>query len=532
MRRAFLFIGVAVVLAMTSGAGLAASAATAASGSAGSHAAAPPHKPSVLLVCNGSTAPCPALTAPSHYYTTVQAAVNAARPGDWILIYPGVYHEKSKRWPTAGVWIQKPGLHIRGLNRNSVIIDGSKDSKGSAAHPCPSAAARQDFTPRDGIVVWKASRVTIQNLTVCDYLTGKTGHGNEIWWNGGDGSGKLGLGGYYGSYLTATSLYGPKDIRSPHLAQYGIFVSNARGPGLITRSYASNMADAAYYVGACQRQCNTALIQDVGVNSSLGYSGTNAGGRLLITGSVFEFNRTGLAPNSLNNDDAPPPQDGRCPGAKSSSCLVIIGNVIKDNNNANAPTSGLVPAVGAGVEISGGAFDTVAGNLIADQGSWGVVTHDYPDSEKPPPGSHCQGGIKSPGLCLFPARGNKIFGNHFRHVGFFGNKTNSDLATETLASYTPRNCFFNNVDHSGKLTSAPANIERRNVDGPPCGRRGTGNIAALLNQLICATGFGKCPVPARDARYPKQTRIVILPLPRLPTMPHPCKGVPRNAFCG
>ena len=113
-------------------------------------------------------------------------------------------------------------------------------------------------------MVWKASGVTIQNLTVCDYLAGPSGHGNEIWWNGGDGSGKLGLGAYYGSYLTATSMYGPKDIHSSQLAQYGIFVSNARGPGTITRSYASNMADAAYYVGACQRQCNTILAHDTG----------------------------------------------------------------------------------------------------------------------------------------------------------------------------------------------------------------------------------------------------------------------------
>ena len=53
---------------------------------------------SVLLVCNGSTAPCPALPhSAAPYYRTVQGAVDAARPGDWILIYPGVYHEKSKQ---------------------------------------------------------------------------------------------------------------------------------------------------------------------------------------------------------------------------------------------------------------------------------------------------------------------------------------------------------------------------------------------------------------------------------------------------
>ena len=67
-------------------------------------------------------------------YSTVQSAVDAASPGDWILIWPGVYHEKSTEWPTAGVWIQTPGLHLRGLGRNSVIIDGSN---GTASQPCP-----------------------------------------------------------------------------------------------------------------------------------------------------------------------------------------------------------------------------------------------------------------------------------------------------------------------------------------------------------------------------------------------------------
>ena len=300
--------------------------------------------PRALLVCNGSTSPCPHGV---RHYKTVQAAVNAARPGDWVLIWPGVYHEKSAKWPTAGVWIGKPHIHIRGLNRNKVIIDGSN---GSARHPCPSSPRLQDYNHgigRDGVVVWTANGVTIQNLTVCDYLSGKGGHGNEIWWNGGDGSGKIGLRGYRGSYLTATSMYHPRNIHAPNLPQYGIFVSNS-SRGAITRSYASNMADAAYYVGACQRVCDARLAFDRGSNSALGYSGTNSGGRLVIRNSVFDHNRTGLAPNSLNNDDSPPPQDGRCPNSQTASCLIIEHNLITHNNNANVPTSGLEPAVGTG----------------------------------------------------------------------------------------------------------------------------------------------------------------------------------------
>jgi hypothetical protein len=527
MRRLWLS-GACLALAIAGSAVLAGGQALAASAAAYS---AHHRGPRVLLVCNGSTTPCP---SGRPAFRTVQAAVDAAHPGDWILIWPGVYHEKSTRWPTAGVWIGTPDLHIRGLDRNKVVIDGSD---GPASQPCPSSPKLQDTNGgvgRDGIVVWKASRVTIENLTVCDYLAGTGGHGNEIWWNGGDGSGVIGMGAYHGSYLTATSMYGPANIHSSHLAQYGIFVSNSRGPGLIDHSYASNMADAAYYVGACQQQCNAALIGDVGTNSALGYSGTNAGGRLVIAASVFTRNRTGLAPNSLNNDDAPPPQNGLCPGSTTKSCLVIEYNLIAGNNNANVPTSGLMPAVGAGVEISGGAYDTVRGNQILDQGSWGVVTHDYPDLETPPPGSHCQGGVQvNPALCVFTAHGNRVYGNFFAGDGFFGNVTNGDLATVGLLpdSATPRNCFYANHALSGTLTSQPAHIQRATVDGKPCKAPGTSTDPALTGQLICATGatgLGPCPA---GSHYPQQTRIVLAPLPLLPTMPDPCAGVPWNAFC-
>ena len=169
MRRSWL-LGAALIL---TAAGLPALAASHALG-----AAAPTDRDAqTLLVCNGSTVACPSGVT---YYQTIQAAVNAAHRGDWVLIWPGVYHEKSTQWPTAGVWIQTPDIHLRGLDRNGVIIDGSN---GSASHPCPASATLQDTNGgacRDGIVVYKASGVTLQNLTVCDYPACTGGHGNEI----------------------------------------------------------------------------------------------------------------------------------------------------------------------------------------------------------------------------------------------------------------------------------------------------------------------------------------------------------------
>lgn len=396
----------------------------------------------VLLVCNGSTSRCPLGTR----YTGVQDAVNAARPGDWVLIWPGVYHENDAEYHT-GVWVTVPGLHIRGLSRTGVIIDGSN---GTTAAPCPSKRALQNFTPRDGITVWKASGVTIQNLTVCDYLPGSDGqHGNQIWWNGGVDSGKIGMVGFAGSYLTATSMYHPANVHDEHLAQYGIYIGNTAGPGDITDSYASNMAAGAFYVGACRRECDTLLSGDHGTDSAFGYLGTNAGGILVIRDSIFDGNRTGISLSSLNNDDAPPPQDGRCLGG-ANSCTLVEDNQVIGNNNANSPVYGnIAPPVGVGIEIDGGQYDTITGNTISGNGSWGIIVNDNVDALGQSPEARCQGGyagIPSAGRCLLPARGNLVYRNIFGRNGAFGNPGNSDIASVGLiaGSAVPRNCFYAN----------------------------------------------------------------------------------------
>src|SRR5450755_256078 len=141
-------------------------------------------------------------------YQSIQAAVNAAHAGDWILVAPGDYHETddlssgssstSAPGDHAGVVVSTSGLHIRGMNRHSVIVDGTKVG---APTPCSPASTWQSFgrrvggkaQGRNGIVVWKANNVSIENLTACNFLGGAGDSGNEVWWNGGDGSGKIGL---------------------------------------------------------------------------------------------------------------------------------------------------------------------------------------------------------------------------------------------------------------------------------------------------------------------------------------------------
>jgi hypothetical protein len=481
-------------------------------------------------------------------FTTIQAAVNAARPGDWILVGPGDYHEVADETGPhgdpgvgnmGGVYISKSGITLRGMNRTTVIVDGTR--KGSA--PCSSKAPAQNYgrpgkkgvpVGRNGILVWKANDVSIENLTVCNFMAGTGDSGNQIWWNGGAGSGKIGLSGYWGSYLTATSTFLKNEATG---AEYGIFAGNSAGPASLNQLYASNMNDSGVYVGACLRRCDVVMDHMWMENNALGYSGTNSGGTIVIEHSQFDNNQDGLDTNSAVVGDPPAPQDGRCPAGKTSpithttSCWVLLHNSIHNNNNATAPAAGSAAGgpIGTGMTISGGRFDTVMDNTVANNGAWGVLFLPYPQQGTPSLGQTCSGagGHEVPGFgCVLDPEGDALKGNVFRHNGYFGNPSNSDFGQITLFGHEPANCFAGNHAPDG---SAPANLQKTQAHcGGTTTAANTGGV--LFEQVLCDTGLAPCPA---GAHYPKRGATVVLKrLPAgLPTMPHPCAGVPANPWC-
>jgi hypothetical protein len=495
-------------------------------------------------------------------YSTIQSAVDAARPGDWILVGPGDYHETADQQSTpsaveqkeggvAGVLITTPDIYLRGMNRNTVIVDGDK---AGAPEACDPDAAWQNFgittsgaAPyggssttsvnkpygRNGIVVFKASGVSIENLTACNFLTGSGDAGNEIWWNGGDGTGKVGLHGYTGAYLTATSTYYGGEGTA---AGYGIFSSNSSGPSSWNQLYASNFNDSGMYVGACQQVCNVTIDNAWMEYNALGYSGTNSGGAVVIENSQFDNNEDGADTNTQIDGDPPAPQNGDCPDngispiTHTHSCWVFIHNYVHNNNNPNSPAAGSAAAgpYGTGMTVSGARNVTVMDNRFVDNGAWGTLFVPYPDSGKPVNGQTCAGtgGVQNSALgCIYDPEGDALLDNTYVHDGYFGNPSNSDFGQIAFSAGQPQNCFAGNTDPQG---SAPPNLEQIQ---PTCGaitkKSNTGG--ALLNQVLCDTGFGGCPA---GAHYPKPSTIIMKPLPSdLPTMPNPCAGVPTNAWC-
>jgi hypothetical protein len=489
----------------------------------------------------------------SGQYKSIQAAVDAARPGDWILVGPGDYKTISSRAPKgasdtpAAVLITTPHIHLRGMNRNRVVVDGTKPG----TPRCAAAGAAQNFGPSqsgkpqglNGVVIWKADNVSVQNLTACNFLGGAGSAGNEIWWNGGDGSGAIHGHGFTGSFLTATSTYYHDEATA---AQYGIFSSNWSA-GTWYRDYTSNFNDSGFYIGACQQVCDQTMNQVWSEYNALGYSGTNSGGRVLIEHSQFDNNKDGFDTNSQNNDDFPSPQNGACPHngispiTHTHSCWVFMDNYVHDNNNPYVPAAGAAAGgpVGTGMSVSGGRNDTIMHNRFVHNGAWGTIFVPYPDTETPPPDApNCRGGTSAAygGVmfpCVYDDWGNRLIGNTYARNGFFGNPSNGDFAETTVTPGHPMNCYRANTDTSGPVTSSPPALQNTNSEcGQPAAAPDLNPV--FTAEVICDSQiFGSMTPCPPGAKYPRSGgKVVMHALPRtLHTMPNPCAGVPVNPWC-
>ena len=250
-------------------------------------------------------------------HETIQAAVDAASPGDLILISPGVYEE--------AVDVTVDELTIRGLDRNEVILDGK-------------------FELENGIRVLDAKGVAVENMTARNYT------GNGFFWTGVEG--------YRGSYLTA---YRNGD--------YGIYAFDSYN-GQLDNSYASGSPDAGFYIGECY-PCNAVIDNVISEYNGLGYSGTNSGGELYIVNSTFRRNRAGIVPNSGSYELCYPERES-----------TLVGNVVHDNNNTEAPAiSVALLAQGNGILLPGGVRNTVERNLVFDHDRTGIGLVPYPEED-------------------------------------------------------------------------------------------------------------------------------------------------------
>jgi hypothetical protein len=276
----------------------------------------------VILVCSG-TAGCPATPKGTPVYKSIAVGVSHAQNGDWVLVWPGYYREAVTIAPGKGL---TGDLHVRGMQRNGVVLDGTK-ADGSGIH------------------VQGVNNTWVENMTGQHY---KTGSANAFYWTGVDG--------YWGNYLTA---YDNGD--------YGVYAydstSSGPTPSTFAFDYGSWNADSGIYVGGCS-DCHAVVTNSRSYKNALGYSGTNAGGELYLINSEWDHNATGILPNTLTSEPDPPQR-----GA------TIADNYIHDNNDHDIPGTGItgIAPVGVGIGLAGGWDNIVRHNLITNQKHVGVL---------------------------------------------------------------------------------------------------------------------------------------------------------------
>jgi parallel beta-helix repeat protein len=250
-------------------------------------------------------------------FDTIQGAVDAAQPGDLVLIAPGTYRE--------AVNVVTPEITIRGLDRNTVVLDG-------------------DFELDNGIRVLGAGGVAVENMTAINYTS------NGFFWTG--------VTGYRGSYLTAY-----------RTGDYGVYAFDAV-EGQFDHIYAAGSPDAGIYIGQCY-PCD-ALITDVtSEHNGLGYSGTNSGGNLLIVNSIFRNNRAGIVPNSGSYELCYPNRE-----------TTIVGNLVHSNNNPETPAIDVaLLAMGNGILSAGAVRNVIERNRVFDHDKSGIGLVPFPEED-------------------------------------------------------------------------------------------------------------------------------------------------------
>ena len=250
-------------------------------------------------------------------YATIQEAVDAAQPGDLILVSSGVYKE--------AVTVTTDNLTIRGLDRNEVILDG-------------------EFTRENGIKVLEADGVAVENLTARNYTV------NGFFWSG--------VTGYRGSYLTA---YRNGD--------YGIYAFDSV-KGQFDHSYASGSPDAGFYIGQCY-PCDAVITDVISERNGLGYSGTNSGGNLLIVNSVFRHNRVGVVPNSGAYELCYPERE----------TTIIGNLVHSNNQPDTPAIDVALLAMGNGILVAGGVGNIIERNRVFDHDKTGIGLIPFPEED-------------------------------------------------------------------------------------------------------------------------------------------------------
>ena len=301
-----------------------------------------------------------------------------------------------------------------------------------------------NFELDNGIRVVGANGVALENMTAMNYTK------NGFFWTG--------VTGFRGDYLTAW-----------RNGDYGVYVFDSVG-GVIDNSYGGGSPDAGVYIGECF-PCDSLIRNFVAEHNGLGYSGTNAGGNLVITGSIFRNNRAGIVPNSGSYELCYPQRK-----------TTIIGNWVYSNNQADTPAIDVaILAMGNGILSAGGVQNIIERNRVWDHNKTGIglvpFLEEDPNDEMPAKSAWDMSCADSKKLTPVQPAGGILWDSQDNTVrnNVLEDNRRADIAVGSAGTdlWTLGNCFEGNTF----TTSAPLDLETLAPCGTPLSKD-TGDWAA------------------------------------------------------
>ncbi|MFF8944511.1 nitrous oxide reductase family maturation protein NosD [Streptomyces sp. NPDC014864] len=290
---------------------------------------------SVAALLGAGVGAAPPISVPRvhvvHPGQSIQKAVNAAQPGDTVLVYPGTYHESVK--------VTTRGLTLRGMGRLTVIEPVAKKAvpSGRKGVKGTRAAAKSCAELGNGICVVGAKGHPLKNVTITS-LTVR-------------GFARTGVMAVGTDRLTVRKVTAEKN------GQWGIAEERATR-SLYWQNTARNNGDAGLFLA------NT-ITAEQGAKDARG---------TVVDHNLLTGNRIGVTVRRLRNVAVTGNRvSGNCAGLflvgdenkPKAGLLNVSGNRVVQNNKYCPKTTRLAFLQGSGIVLTGTEHVTVARNLVA-----------------------------------------------------------------------------------------------------------------------------------------------------------------------